>query len=394
MSSGFQKSAGSAGHSRIRQVMANNSGVACLIFYVLAALALTAYSIARPKENWDMLAYMALVLRWEGVSETVAHERSYAALENDEQFGILTGQVDGRDSEYRAAVYRDAESFTQQLPFYSGRVLYIGAAWLVRRAGVGLDQSFLIVNALALLVICATVYWWLRHLPEPVRCLASVLCVLSSGIVFVARVCAPDTMSAAFLCVGMALVLGRKAGMGLTVLLLSIGVRPNNVLWLVVLLVGFVVIDRISWRTAIGWAVAGSVTYVALGRISGHYGYAVLWHHAFVDGLVRPAEAQITVTLQRLIGGVVGERVVYWLPRSRMIALLLLQLCVAVFLSAKRGVLRAAREMTPILALDLCVVMQTLLFPDPMLRLYSGAYVAIAAASMALTGKFVRGQRV
>jgi len=155
------------------------------------------FAFRRPHYNWDMLAYMALVLKMDHIDGKQIHENTYAsakALVPEKEFEYLLG------SEHRKKLAGDADAFYSQLPFYAVKPFYTGLVFLFYKAGFSLVIATVLPSILCYLLIGFLLFYWLRDYLSPlVTLLSSALIMLSGFMVSMARESTPDCLSALLL---------------------------------------------------------------------------------------------------------------------------------------------------------------------------------------------------
>ena len=117
----------------------------------------------------------------------------------------------------------------------------------------------------------------------------------------VAREITPDALSG-FVVLAALLLLKRGHLAGLCVLLLSIGVRTDNLFFLVPLLVVYVLKRRLDWRAAGGFAAVAVAAVAAINHFAHNYGWTVLIRHSLAGGLIHPGAVSSPVSPHDYIG--------------------------------------------------------------------------------------------
>jgi len=260
----------------------------------------------RPFYNWDMLAYVALA-RDDGSADFVeVHRNLYADLAtvvSAEQYNILTGILPGKgslpreakDRKYMAEVARDAAAFREQLPFYSVKPVYPMLISLLGFLSIDHFHASVIVTLTAYVLVCALVWHWLRRYhASKVTAAFAALVVLTSPLATLARTSSPDLLSVWVIALSTYLLLEHRViAWAIALMLLSIPIRPNNAVWVVVM-TGYLAVwapttIRINRWVAAGVAGAAVAVYVALTQLAEFYGLSTLFYVATVEYLPRPA---------------------------------------------------------------------------------------------------------
>ena len=94
---------------------------------ILASLLFFAFSISSPDQNWDLLGYTASAISLENNDPEFIHDYIYGELQDygtdSERIKLTAG------SNYAATMYQDADAFSQQIPYYKIRNIFIGYIW-------------------------------------------------------------------------------------------------------------------------------------------------------------------------------------------------------------------------------------------------------------------------
>lgn len=257
---------------------------------VLALLALLAVNLrwAEPYYNWDMLGYIGVAERLGGATPTEAHRRAYDLayrIVPPEQYAWL---VEG--GAYQAAVAADPTAFEQQLPFYRVKPAYPLLILALDRLGVDPVRGSVWISRVAYLGIGIVAFMWLASFLSPLGALATAWGMMSVQVALeAAQLSTPDALSTLVVLTALWLVFERQRfGRGLLLLLLSLPIRPDNLLWLLAV-AGWRALRVPHDRIAAGaGTLAGVATYAALTAWSGNLGWRVLFHHSFVELLPYP----------------------------------------------------------------------------------------------------------
>jgi hypothetical protein len=290
--------------------------VASHILYFLIVAALAVGAASKMKLGWDGLAYMAIVLTWEGKSTEQAHAEVYAqaahVLPEDNYQALVNGSPAWGEAAYRQAVHKDADLFAQQLPFYETRPLYLACLYALHQLGLSLPEAMLFVSAAAYLFIAGLLWAWLnKYLRWPYGSLLALLLALSPPLMQVAKATTPDAMSAALLLAGFYVLLERRSVYGFgAVMLAAIGVRHDNAIWVLF------VLAYLAWRPmpaivhartpVVVSALSAVAVTLAIVGVSNHYGWSTLFHHTFMGFLPNPADVTVTVSFRDYARVVLG----------------------------------------------------------------------------------------
>src|ERR1700721_855926 len=122
------------------------------LIYFLCLLPIGVLSVKKPAYNWDMLAYMALVIRMEHRDINQIHAMTYDNAKQNippEAYLLLTGNT----SSYRKRMAENAIDFYGNLPFYTVKPLYTGLTYLFYKMGFSLTFSTVLPSISAYFLI-------------------------------------------------------------------------------------------------------------------------------------------------------------------------------------------------------------------------------------------------
>lgn len=275
-----------------RHARARRAGRFALQAALLVGLSVVTLRWATPLYNWDLLPYIAAADRFGGASDEAAHADAY---------DVIRATLPARDVElmtasnaYRRALTEDPSAFAEQLPFYTVKPAYPLLMLQLRRIGLNPVDASLLISRVSYIAVGMLLLAWLGSFLAPLPALATAWALVNAPFVIeLARLSTPDALSAALI-LGALVVICRTGSfrIGLGLLLLSLFVRPDNVLWLLAVAAWAAVSGR---RTpAVFAALAGIVICALLMRLAGHPGWTILFHHSFVASLVHPLTFQPT----------------------------------------------------------------------------------------------------
>ena len=261
----------------------SNGGGYVILAALAVAVAIRAYQIPLP--TFDRLLYAA----------TVAHLHTSDPVLIAQEAVQSAGKTDYPHTPFSDQLLAQPTLIVEQIPFYVNRPLYIYALSIVGLRSVS-PLSYL--GVVLILTLWTRSPWWVI----PIAVLPD--------LVEVAREITPDAL-AAFVVLSALLLLKRNyMGTVLVILLLSLGIRPDNLFFLLPVLGVLVWRKKLDWRLAVGCAVLGAVGAAIVAQLKHSYGWVVLMRHSFSGGLVHPAMAGASISprdyLGYLVHGVTG----------------------------------------------------------------------------------------
>lgn len=248
-------------------------------YLVLVALTLTVTvrTYRSPAPTFDRLLYAA----------TVAHLHSSDPSQIAREAFQLAGSTDYPHTPFTDQLLAQPTLIAEQIPFYAIRPIYIHAlSWM----GLQAVSPLAYVGVILLLALWVRNPWWVVPL------------TLLPDLLGVAREITPDALSAFVVLGGFLLLRRGYQAVGLGVMLLSIGVRTDNLFFLVPLLVVLTLDRKLDWKAAVGLTALSVVAVAAINHYSHNYGWSALLRRSFAGGLVHPADATSAISLREYLG--------------------------------------------------------------------------------------------
>jgi hypothetical protein len=198
--------------------------------FFLCLLPAAIFTFKHPAYNFDMLGYMALVIRIDTHDLNKVHAMAYQEARQDvpgEEYRKLTEALP-----FRKKMANDPLQFEKILPIYSVKPLYIGICWLFYKSGFSLIASTVIPSIISYLVIGLFLFSWLKRYLQPlVAFLSALLIMYSMFMVAIAGHSTPDCLSAVLLFLSTYFILEKpNATLMFLLFLLSIFARVDNVI--------------------------------------------------------------------------------------------------------------------------------------------------------------------
>ena len=191
---------------------------------------------------------------------------------------ILGTDLATEEASVRRAKHADPYRFAQFLPYFSVKPLYIEALNLVHKAGVGLVRSIAVVSAVSFAGMAALIYWWVLRLGGSMW-VACVL-LLTPEMSALAQGTGPDGLSVLFLLGGLFCLWDVRPSVGVTLLLLSAWVRPENAIFCILALLYLAAKGQLRVWMAVVLIGISALTPMAINHFGG-YGWKALYSHTF-----------------------------------------------------------------------------------------------------------------
>jgi len=216
--------------------------------FLSCLLPIAIFAYKHPSYNWDMLAYMALVMAIENDDIEKVHKATYEHARLNvptEEYEKLVGGV------LRKGRMENTSEFKSILPLYAVKPLYVWLSYGFYKAGFSLPLSTVIPSIIAYLIIGLLLFHWLNRNHRLLFAFAAASIIMYSSVMInVANLSTPDCLSALFLLAAFYFVLERPSVL-LSFLFLagSVLVRLDNII-LALLLLTFLHFG-VSWKKRI-----------------------------------------------------------------------------------------------------------------------------------------------
>lgn len=259
------------------------------IVLLVLALVVAVKAYRSPSPTFDRLLYAA----------TVVHLHTSDPGLIAQQALQLAGTSDYPRTAFTDQLLAQPTLVAEQVPFYAIRPMYIYALSV---AGLRVVSPLAYLGVVLVLALWVRNPWWvipMAFLPD---------------LVGIAREITPDALSGFIVLGGLLLLKCDHVAVGLGVLLLALGVRTDNLFFLLPVIGTLVYRRKLDWRLALGSASLGAAAVAVINHFAHSYGWTVLIRHSFSGGLVHPTLADAPISphdyLTYLVHGVTGLLVV------------------------------------------------------------------------------------
>lgn len=236
-----------------------------IVLYGLLVAFVAAWSYCRPAASFDRYLYAAAAASLNSSNPKEIH---------DEALRRANWGLDRPHTSFSDDVFNSPAHMVQQIPFYTIRPAYV---WLIKYVPIrAVSPAAYVGLGVVILVWTQSVLW-------------SALMVLIGPVLFSARVATPDELAALFVVGGIALLFYEYEKTGLAILLVSITIRTDNVIFLLGACLWMVLDGRLTKVKGAVVGMAGIVCVATINHLAGNYGWGVLIGHSFNGGFVEPA---------------------------------------------------------------------------------------------------------
>lgn len=344
-------------------------GVLFLLAYT-AAVALAGFFF--PENNWDMVAYLAIVLEKAIGDPQVLHQTTWDIIRRSVppgDFVVLT-----EDRPYRVAQYTDASGFYSMLGFYRVKWLYVQTIAALSHVMDPVTAMRVISSAASAGIGLAVMGWlmWARRLAWAPLAVAALLV---AGFGYVARLATPDALATLFFLVGVLAYLRGRETVVAMMLAAAFLTRPDHLAFIGVFMVVTAYMRPASLGAVAAFIVCAAM-YVPLTAAAGHPGWWVQFWFTDVEYVPTIAgfhpDFSLVVYLKALV-----QSIVRVLVEEGWFGLMIAAVCGWLALEAA-DMRPGARERALLVALLLAMAAKFVILPLHEARFYFAYVIAFA----------------
>ncbi len=343
--------------------------------FLLCLLPVAVFTFKHPAYNFDMLGYMALVIRIDTHDVDKVHEMTYQKAKEEvpgDEYRKLTEALP-----FRKKMAVDASQFEKILPIYSVKPLYIGLCWLFYRIGFSLVASTFIISIVSYLIIGLFLFFWLaKYLHPAVAFFSALLIMYSMFAVAIAGHSTPDCLSALFLFVAMYFILEKQNVIVMFLFfLLSIFARVDNVISCF-FVITFLTFSR-QWkmielkRYLLMTAILGIAYICAIFPVT-QFGWSIFYYPQYAKHIDFSRDFDQAITFSSYIALVYTKLVTAMVSTQFTFFLFL---CLLIFGNPFSSWRKLTFDQSFLLLLLLTILFRFLLLPDLSDRFYFGFYL-------------------
>jgi len=262
------------------------------IIQVVLAAALGVFALLAANNDFDALCYIGCSTASQTSDPFTIHDAAYGAMRgNSLRYEELT-----RQSDYRADLYANPYHFTEALPFYSVKALFVLAILCLHNLGISWAYTGHVVSAVAYIATgLLGAFWMSKYVTGPKSTFLWLGIMAVPTMSEAARQFTPDALSCAFVVFAMWLILERQQyWWGSSVAVLAVWIRPDYLLFAGMLAAALWSIRRLSLGEASALVGLSLGSYAFLMHFSGNYGWPLLFRHVFIGYLAAPGEFVVT----------------------------------------------------------------------------------------------------
>lgn len=257
-----------------------------LFLYFIFIFFVGIYAFKRPLYNWDMLAYIGIVISYDHNDPGFVHDTVYHIAKLQLPPAVY-GQLADGGLDFRRKMAENPVEFQGKLSSYAVKPLYSRMVYYLYRAGVPIIPATILPSVISYLLIAVLlVFWLIRWLDFFLALGVSCLVMLSAPMWELLRTSSPDCLSAFLLLCAMFFMIERKSSLlTLLFLLLSIFARLDNIIPAFFLLTLMSFSNhwqpRVSYRKYSWMLLLVIVSYLFISFSARSYGSGVLFYPHF-----------------------------------------------------------------------------------------------------------------
>ena len=256
--------------------------------YLCFFLLLSVWAVRQPHYTWDLLGYV-------GCSVDSTDPRDIQRASFDAIRTTVSDEDIRVDNPYRVDVAANPYHFTEQLPFYSIKPIYIALIRALHRTGMPFQKAAVAISAASSFVLALLLWYWLgAYLAGLPLVAACALIMLSPNILVLSRWTTPDCLATTIAAIGLYLILERKSYFwGSSALLLDVWVRTDALVLAGIVFAVLLLCRRLDTAQFLALSILALGSYFTINHFGGNYGWPALFYNSFSGGLAAPGEAVI-----------------------------------------------------------------------------------------------------
>ena len=256
--------------------------------YLCFFLLLSVWAVRQPHYTWDLLGYV-------GCSVDSTDPRDIQRASFDAIRTTVSDEDIRVDNPYRVDVAANPYHFTEQLPFYSIKPIYIALIRALHRTGMPFQKAAVAISAASSFVLALLLWYWLgAYLAGLPLVAACALIMLSPNILVLSRWATPDCLATTIAAIGLYLILERKLYFwGSSALLLDVWVRTDALVLAGIVFAVLLLCRRLDTAQFLALSILALGSYFTINHFGGNYGWPALFYNSFSGGLAAPGEAVI-----------------------------------------------------------------------------------------------------
>lgn len=254
-----------------------------LAFIVSCSVSIFIFALLNPFDVWDMLGYAASVHSLNGIEISELHATVFTDFEahaSAAAYKELTAS-----SSYRMTMSTDPEAFSQQIPFYKIRLLYVLLLDALTKFGLGIFESMHIVSAGSGSAGLLLAYLGLRSQVHSL--LWFIMPIVFFGVTTNLLIVQQGGVDAfAFFWISLTVICYvRSSKLLLPTLALCVLVRTDLIIHVALMFAVLLLTDRSSRKQIVMWGGLTLAAYFTVNAWAENFGWYSLIHFVFVSDM-------------------------------------------------------------------------------------------------------------
>jgi len=300
--------------NKFRQDSLPKIGAFAVTFYALVVLGVCVWAFKRPACNFDMFAYIASVEASKGKSsqeifgKTVQAIPALTSKQREDLFSV----------EYRRDLLSNADHLMLALPIYIIKPLYVETIRVLERVTTSPIMPAILTSIVGYVGIAVLVWLLIGRQSVALATAIIVQPVLLQSV----QLQTPDAFSTMWLVLGLFLYMNNRKLPGTLVLLGSVWIRPDSIVYVGCIFAALCLderIDILEFATVSALALSSWFTISRFG-----YSWTILFYNSFIDPIADPTALQFQVTAGIYLHVVYSSLKGMWLNHAGLLLLLVI----------------------------------------------------------------------
>jgi hypothetical protein len=342
-----------------------------ILIYAATIIVMCRYEKKNSYYDLDIVIYAACVLDNGSLSHEQVHKQAYEMARRDlgeQKFKLYTDSA----KYFRNAIYKSAENFYSQLPFYRVKPFYVALLSTAYKLGFSpiIFSTYVNLFCYILIAIILLVYL-IKHLNFAKGYFISLCIILMPITIGTAQSNTPDMLTALFFLIAVLMLLSKSNPyMSLVPFCLLVLTRPENIIFIVALCV-FCLLLKLpdySKKFMLILLVCSFLCYEFGKLMYSQYSWGLLYKHSCIGYIPDLHNASNSISIIEYLMGL--RFLVNAVFHSDIFLLILLTVYPLLYLKHSKNILFVISY-----ALLASILVRMLLFPDVATRFFVGSFL-------------------
>lgn len=278
-----------------------NKIILSFVVFLACILLNSVFIFRNPWYDWDIVCYTWIVKMIDNPNLKEVHKDTYRELRKElpqDRYDVTK-----MANKYRREVFNNPQTFYDQFPFYTIKFIYSYSIYTIHKfIWISVVNSIIAVSIISYIIVAVLLFvLFIPEINKSVLFIVPLYLFMSFWQMLIWwRSTTPDMIWVLFLFVWTLLVLKKQIIPGLIVLIISLGTRTDNIIYIVFLLwyLKFFASKeyKINYLTFIWFWLLTWVTYKFINMYFDNFWYVKLFYHSFIDQIYHPATDVINVS--------------------------------------------------------------------------------------------------